>query len=152
MSAQEKNALPDPKEIAKTYAEVAQRASSLITEHMKRQMKKGVSAPSDDLGIAQAFMDMMAKMLANPYKLAQSQMNLVWDYFSLWQHSTLRMMGMEGIPVAQPKKGDKRFADAQWEEHFLFDFIKQSYLITARHVHDNVCCIEGLDEISQKKV
>jgi hypothetical protein len=152
MSAHEKNALPDPKEIAKTYAEVAQRASNLITEHMKRQMKKGISAPSDDLGIAQAFMDMMAKMLANPYKLAQAQMNLVWDYFSLWQHSTLRMMGMEGAPVAQPKKGDKRFADAQWEEHFLFDFIKQSYLITARHIHDSVGGVEDLDDISRKKV
>ena len=152
MSAHEPKALPDPKEIAKTYAEVAQRASSLITAHVKRQMKKGVSAPSDDLGIAQAFMDMMAKMLANPYKMAQAQMNLVWDYFSLWQHSTLRLMGMTGAPVALPKKGDKRFADAQWEEHFLFDFIKQSYLITARHVHDSVGNVEGLDEISRKKV
>jgi polyhydroxyalkanoate synthase len=35
-------------------------------------------------------MDMMAKLLANPYKLAQAQMNMMWDYFSLWQHSTLR--------------------------------------------------------------
>ena len=87
--------LPDPQEIAKTYAEVAQRASKLLTDHMQRQVKKGVSAPADELGIAQAFMDMMAKMLANPYKLAQAQMNLVWDYFSLWQHSTLRFMGME---------------------------------------------------------
>ncbi|MBL8488283.1 MAG: class I poly(R)-hydroxyalkanoic acid synthase, partial [Rhodocyclaceae bacterium] len=129
-----KPALPDPKEIAKTYAEVAQRASKLISDHMQRQLKQGVKAPSDELGIAQAFMDMMAKMLANPYKLAQAQMNLVWDYFSLWQHSMLRFMGMQAPPVATPKKGDNRFKDAQWEEHFLFDFIKQSYLITARHV------------------
>jgi polyhydroxyalkanoate synthase len=148
----ETKALPDPQELAKTYAEVAQRASKLITDHMQRQMKKGVSAPSDDLGIAQAFMDMMAKMLANPYKLAQQQMNLVWDYFSLWQHASLRMMGMAGAPVASPIKGDKRFKDAQWEEHFLFDFIKQSYLITARHVHDSVSNVEGLDDMSQKKV
>ncbi|CAI08175.1 PHA/PHB synthase family protein [Aromatoleum aromaticum] len=144
--------LPDPKEVAKTYAEVAQRASHLISEHVQRQLKKGVSTPSDELGIAQAFMDMMAKLLANPYKLAQSQMNLVWDYFSLWQHSMLRVMGMHGAPIAQPEKTDKRFKDEQWEEHFLFDFIKQSYLITARHVHDTVCCVEGLDEHSQKKV
>ena len=27
-------------------------------------------------------MDMMGKLLANPYRLAQAQMNLVWDYFS----------------------------------------------------------------------
>ncbi|MFA6312252.1 MAG: class I poly(R)-hydroxyalkanoic acid synthase [Sterolibacterium sp.] len=154
MSAQEtpKAQLPDPKEVAKTYAEVAQRASKLLTEHMQRQMKKGISAPADELGIAQAFMDMMAKMLANPYKLAQAQMNLVWDYFSLWQHSMMRFSGMQGAPIAAPAKGDNRFKDAQWEEHFLFDFMKQSYLISARHVHDTVCCIEGLDENSQKKV
>ena len=144
--------LPDPKEIAKTYAEVAQRASAMIGEHVQRQLKKGVATPSDELGIAQAFMDMMAKLLSNPYKLAQSQMNLVWDYFSLWQHSMLRVMGMQPEPVAAPDKGDKRFKDEQWEEHFLFDFIKQSYLITARHVHDTVCCVEGLDEQTQNKV
>jgi len=144
--------LPDPQEIAKTYAEVAQRASKLLHDHVQRQAKHGVTAPTDELGIAQAFMDMMAKMLANPYKLAQTQMNLVWDYFSLWQHSTLRFMGMDTAPIAQPAKDDKRFKDEQWEEHFLFDFIKQSYLITARHIHDSVCCVEGLDEHSQQKV
>ncbi|TRZ91177.1 MAG: class I poly(R)-hydroxyalkanoic acid synthase, partial [Rhodocyclaceae bacterium] len=102
MSHHEPRALPDPKEIAKTYAEVAQRASNLITEHMKRQMKNGVSAPSDELGIAQAFMDMMAKMLANPYKIAQAQMNLGLDYFSLLPHSVPRSMAMDGPPVAAP--------------------------------------------------
>ncbi|MBS1171698.1 MAG: poly-beta-hydroxybutyrate synthase [Proteobacteria bacterium] len=144
--------LPDAKEVAKTYAEVAQRASKLITEHMQRQIKRGVSAPTDELGIAQAFMDMMAKLLANPYKLAQAQMNLVWDYFSLWQHSMLRFMGMEATPIAAPAKGDNRFKDEQWEEHFLFDFIKQSYLISARHIHDVVSNVKGLDDNTQKKV
>jgi polyhydroxyalkanoate synthase len=148
----EKSALPDPQEVAKTYAEVAQRASKLITEHVKRQAKHGVTPPQDELGVAQAFMDMMAKMLANPYQLAQAQMNLVWDYFSLWQHSMLRFMGVQAPPVATPAKGDKRFKDEQWEEHFLFDFIKQSYLITARHIHDSVCCVKGLDDHTQEKV
>ena len=144
--------LPDPKEIAQAYAEVAQRASTMISDHIQRQLKKGVVAPSDELGIAQAFMDMMAKLLSNPYKLAESQMNLVWDYFSLWQHSMLKVMGAQSEPIAAPEKGDKRFKDEQWEEHFLFDFIKQSYLITARHVHDTVCGVEGLDEQTQNKV
>ncbi len=144
--------LPDPQEMAKTYAEVASRASHLISEHVQRQLKKGIAPPADELGIAQAFMDMMAKLLANPYKLAQGQMNLVWDYFTLWQHSMLRAMGMHGAPVAAPEKADKRFKDEQWEEHFMFDFIKQSYLIAARHVHDTVCCVEGMDEQAQKKV
>jgi polyhydroxyalkanoate synthase len=148
----EKPALPDPQEVAKTYAEVAQRASKLISDHINRQAKKGVAAPQDELGVAQAFMDMMAKMLANPYQLAQAQMNLVWDYFSLWQHSMLRVMGVQAPPIAMPAKGDKRFKDEQWEEHFLFDFIKQSYLITARHIHDSVNGVKGLDDHTQDKV
>ena len=148
----QKPALPDPKEVAKTYGEIAQRASKLINDHVQRQMKKGITSPADELGIAQAFMDMMAKLLSNPYKLAQAQMNLVWDYFSLWQHSMLRLAGMDTKPVATPAKSDSRFKDAEWEDHFLFDFMKQSYLITARHIHDTVCCVEGLPENEQKKV
>ncbi len=144
--------LPDPQELATTYAEVARRASHLISDHVRRQMKKGVSAPGDELGIAQAFMDMMAKLLANPYKLAQSQMNLVWDYFALWQHSMMRFTGLNAAPVVSPEKSDKRFKDEEWEQHFMFDFIKQSYLIAARHIHDTVSCVEGLDEQAQRKV
>jgi polyhydroxyalkanoate synthase len=151
-TATEKSALPDPQEVAKTYAEVAQRASKLLHSHIQRQTKKGVTQPQDELGVAQAFMDMMAKMLANPYQMAQAQMNLVWDYFSLWQHSTLRLMGMQTPPIAAPHKGDKRFKDEQWEEHFLFDFIKQSYLISARHIHDAVSGVQGLDDHTQEKV
>ncbi|ENO88246.1 class I poly(R)-hydroxyalkanoic acid synthase [Thauera linaloolentis] len=144
--------LPDPQEVAKTYAEVARRASHLISDHVNRQLKKGITAPADELGIAQAFMDMMAKLLSNPYKLAQAQMSLVWDYFSLWQHSMMRFAGLNASPVAAPEKSDKRFKDEEWEQHFLFDFIKQSYLIAARHIHDTVCCVDGLDEQTQKKV
>ncbi len=151
-SETENPVMPDPQEIAKTYAEVAQRASKILQGHIQRQTQKGIVPPQDELGVAQAFMDMMAKMLANPYQLAQAQMNLVWDYFSLWQHSTLRFMGLQAPPVATPAKGDKRFKDEQWEEHFLFDFIKQSYLITARHIHDTVSGVKGLDEHTQDKV
>ncbi|MCK9284516.1 MAG: class I poly(R)-hydroxyalkanoic acid synthase [Rhodocyclaceae bacterium] len=150
--AEVKTQLPDPKEVAITYAQVAQRASKLLTEHVQRQMKHGMTAPADELGVAQAFMDMAAKLLANPYKLAQAQMSLVWDYVSLWQTSMLRMAGMPLNPMVAPAKDDKRFKDEEWENHFLFDFIKQSYLITARHIHDTVSNVEGLPDVSKKKV
>ncbi len=152
MNAPETPQRPDPVEIANIYADVAQRAARLISNQVKRQMKEGGKPPADDLGIAAAYMEMMSKLMSNPLGLAQAQMNLVWDYFALWQHSTLRMLGMQSAPVAQPRKGDNRFKDAEWEGHFLFDFMKQSYLITARHIHEAVGGVEGLDEVSRKKV
>ncbi len=144
--------LPNPAEMAKSYAEVAQRASRLLTHFIEKKAKEGVAPPSDELGIARAFMDLSARLMANPYKLAQAQMGMMWDYFSLWQGSMLRMMGVNAQPVATPAKGDNRFRDEDWEQHFLFDFVKQSYLIAARNIHDTVCCVEGLDDNTQKKV
>ncbi|MCE1182378.1 MAG: class I poly(R)-hydroxyalkanoic acid synthase, partial [Rhodocyclales bacterium] len=88
--------LPNPAEMAKTYAEVAQRASRVITQFMEKKAKEGVDAPADELGVAKAFMDLSARLMANPYKLAQTQMNMMWDYFSLWQGSMMKMMGMPG--------------------------------------------------------
>jgi polyhydroxyalkanoate synthase subunit PhaC len=49
-----------------------------------------------------------------PRELARGQMNLFWDYYSLWQHSTMRFRGLSPEPVAAP-----RFQDELWEEHFL---------------------------------
>ena len=144
--------MPNPADMAKTYAEVAQRASRLINQFMEKKVKDGVSAPTDELGVAKAFMDMSSRLMANPYKMAQTQMNMMWDYCSLWQNTSMKMMGLPTQAVAAPKKGDNRFKNEEWEEHFMFDFIKQSYLITARHLHDTVAETEGLDENTQQKV
>lgn len=142
----------DQKNLAGIYADVAQRATRLITEHMQRQMEKGITPPTDEVGVLQAFTDMFAKIISNPQKLAQAQLNLAWDYFSLWQQTMLRAMGSDTQPLATPPKGDNRFKDAQWNESFLFDFIKQSYLVTARHIYETVNNVEGLDTHEQQKV
>ncbi|MEP6679646.1 MAG: class I poly(R)-hydroxyalkanoic acid synthase, partial [Betaproteobacteria bacterium] len=107
---------------------------------------------ADELGLGKAFMELAAKMLANPYKLAEAQMNLWWDYMSLWQSSMLKMMGAPAEPFVVPAQGDKRFRHEDWHEHFLFDYVKQSYLIAARWLHDQVGSVEGLPEHTKKKV
>ena len=45
-----------------------------------------------------------------------------------------------------PAQSDKRFS-TDWHEHFPVHYIKQSYLIAARWMHDSVSrSVEGLDE------
>ena len=109
----EASSLPDPAEVAKTYAQVAERASKLLGDHVQRQLKRGITPPADELGIAQAFMDMTSHLLSNPYKLAQAQMGLVWDYYTLWQQSMLKFMGVDAAPVVTPVKGDNRFREGE---------------------------------------
>jgi polyhydroxyalkanoate synthase len=143
---------PDSAQSAKVFAEVAERSSRLMGEFLQRQASGQGVAYSDEFGIARAFMDLYARMLANPWKLAETQTKMFWDYAALWQSTMLRMLGKEVPPVAGPAEGDNRFREADWQDRFLFDYIKQSYLIAARHMRDAVSSVEGLPEETQKKV
>ena len=142
----------DPVALAESLASAAEKSAKLMGDFAKRQSASGHTMMADEAGIGKAFLELAAQMMANPMRLAESQMNLWWDYMSLWQSSVFRMMGGASGPLVTPAKGDKRFKHEDWEQHFLFDYIKQSYLITARWLHDQVASVEGLDEKTKKKV
>ena len=99
----------DPAKTAKVFAEVAERSSKIMSDFVKRHADGKGIAFTDEFGIAKAFMDLSAKMLANPWKLAETQMKMFWDYVALWQSSTMKMMGHHPEPVAQPEKSDYRW-------------------------------------------
>ena len=71
---------------------------------------------------------------------------------SLWQNTARRMMGMETEPVIDALATDRRFKDDAWKENEVFDFIKQSYLLSARYVQDVVKQVDGLDAKTAQKV
>ncbi len=62
------------------------------------------------------------------------------------------MMGQTVEPVAEPARGDKRFNDPAWEDEVVFDYLKQSYLLTARWLQGTVKEVDGVDEKTAKKV
>jgi polyhydroxyalkanoate synthase len=141
----------DPVALAESLASAAEKSARLMSDFVARNAERRPLI-TDELGLGQAFMELAARMLANPARLAEAQMNLWWDYMGLWQRSMLRMLGTPAEPLAEPGKADKRFRHEAWQEHFLFDYIKQSYLITARWLHDQVASVEGLPEQARKKV
>jgi polyhydroxyalkanoate synthase len=143
--------LPDPSEIGRSMADVAERSQRIVTEWLKRQAEEGPTSP-DPLNIGSAFMEMTARLMANPAKLMQVQVGFWHDYMSLWQSTARRMMGMDAEPVIQADPKDRRFKDDAWKENEIFDFIKQSYLLSARYVQDVVTQVDGLDAQTAQKV
>jgi polyhydroxyalkanoate synthase len=148
--------MPDPVELSKTMTRIADRSQRLVSEFLRRQTNGGGGGPSmghaDPLNIGRTFFEMTARMMADPAKLMQAQMNLWQDYLKLWQSTTRRMMGQESEPVIEPAKDDRRFKHEAWSENQLFDFIKQSYLLTARWMQSTVRDVDGLDDKTAKKV
>ena len=138
---------------ARMLQEVAQRSATILQEFGQKQFEASVtSAVKDELGVAKAYMDLYSRLLMDPSALTAASVNFWIDSMHLWQQAWLRMLGQDAAPVAQPAKGDARFKDAEWSDNFVFDYLKQSYLIAARHIQHAVAGVQGLPEDSQKKV
>ncbi len=142
--------MPDPSVVSRSMADVAERSQRLVGEWLKRQARQDHSA--DPLNIGRAFLEMTARLMANPARLMQAQMGFWQDYVTLWQNTTRRIMGIEAAPVIDPGAGDRRFRDDAWKENEVFDFIKQSYLLSARFVQDVVTQVDGLNPKTAQKV
>ena len=130
--------------------EVAERSSRILGEFAQKQAASLSSAMRDELGIAKAFMDLYSHAAVDPSVLASASVNWWIDSMHLWQSSWMKMLGVDAQPVAVPEKGDSRFKDQDWTGNFVFDYIKQSYLIAARHTRAAVAGVEGLSEESEK--
>jgi len=148
--------LPDPIELSRAMARIAEQSQRLVADFIQRQSEgaaEGAAASmGDPMSIGRAFMEMTARMMANPAKLVEAQVNLWQDYMQLWQSAAQRLSGKGTSPVIRPAPEDRRFNDSAWEENEVFDFIKQSYLLSARWIQSTVRGVEGLDAKTAKKV
>ena len=142
--------LPDPEVVTRSMADIAERSQRLVTEWLARQSAPGSSA--DPLNIGGAFLEMTARLMANPGKLFEAQLGFWQDYMTLWQNTAKRMMGMAPEPVIDAPEGDRRFKDEAWRDNEVFDFIRQSYLLSARYIQDVVKETDGLDAKTAQKV
>src|SRR5471030_3543439 len=133
------------------FKDIAERSQKLLAEFAERYSADGPQQP-DPLHLTQTFMDFTAKMLADPNKLVQAQMELWQQYLQLWQNTAQRMMGQTVAPVAEPAKGDKRFNDPAWKDEVVFDYLKQSYLLTSRWLQGTVKDVDGVDSKTAQKV
>jgi polyhydroxyalkanoate synthase len=141
----------DPEALGRSMADIAERSQRLVGDWLDRQAKQQ-PASADPLNIGGAFMEMTARLMADPTRLVQAQLGFWQDYMTLWQSTTRRIMGMETSPVIQADPKDKRFRDDAWQQNEIFDFIKQSYLLSARYVTKTVGDVEGLDPKTARKV
>ena len=142
--------LPDPALMSRTMADVAERGQRIVGDFLRRQAED--SSKPDPLNIGHAFMEMTAKMMANPAQLVQAQIGFWQDYLTLWSNTARRMMGGDAPAVIEEARGDRRFKDDAWRENEVFDFIRQSYLLSSRYFTSVVQGTEGLDAKTAQKV
>lgn len=136
--------------MGESIANIAEQSQRLINNFVAQQGNQfGMADPSN---IGNAFLELTTRMMANPAKMMEAQMALWQSYGDLWQATSQKMMGQTVDPVATPDRDDRRFRGDDWEENVVFDYIKQSYLLSARWLQNTVSEVEGLDDKTAKKV
>jgi polyhydroxyalkanoate synthase len=137
-------------DMGESFASIAERSQRLVNNFVAHQGAQFGMA--DPMNIGNAFLELTKRMMADPAKMMEAQMALWQSYMELWQATGQKMMGQTAEPVASPDRDDRRFRDEDWDENVLFDYIKQSYLLSARWLQNTVRDVEGLDDKTAKKV
>ena len=91
------------------------------------------------------------RWMVDPKKAIQAQTKLSEAFMALWGSTWHRLQGEVVAPVAEPEPKDNRFKHEEWSSNPVFDFIKQSYLITSRWAEDLVVEADGIDEHTRHK-
>ncbi|MGB0632150.1 MAG: PHA/PHB synthase family protein [Alphaproteobacteria bacterium] len=142
---------PNAEELTATIGKIAEQSQRIVTDFIARQGDTR-DPDHDPLNIGSAFMEMTQRMMADPARLAQAQVDLWNSYMALWQQTANRMMGQDAESLAEPDSDDRRFSDAAWQENPVFDYIKQSYLLTSKWMINTVRETEGMEDETARKV
>jgi polyhydroxyalkanoate synthase len=141
----------DAAQFGRNMAIVASKSQKLLSEFLKRQNQHKGDEPLDPLNVSGAFYALFKEMAAHPERIVAAQFSLWRDYMGLWQRTAERAFGKPVAPVVAPSPGDRRFRDKDWEENQVFDFIKQSYLLTSNWLQQQVAGASGMDKKSQAR-
>jgi polyhydroxyalkanoate synthase len=140
---------------AANMAKVAERSQEIWMHFIKANAEDEHPLHADPLNTLPAFQELTQTMLENPKELAERTLDLWTKQAELWRRATLQFWGVEKEkqePVAAPARGDKRFKHEDWSDNQVFDYIKQSYLLTSQWILGAVHEVGDLDERDRKKV
>ncbi|MFN8997082.1 MAG: class I poly(R)-hydroxyalkanoic acid synthase [Betaproteobacteria bacterium] len=142
----------DNAELQRAFSEIGEKSAKVALEFLATQPHTHMLRDIDELGIGKAFSELGSRWMANPSLLAEHTARAWEEQLRLWNTSLARFLGEPADPVRAPARGDNRFRAEAWESNFVFDYIKQSYLIAAEHIQRSVDAVQDLSPEDARKV
>lgn len=150
--------IPDPVALGHALLDAYEKAQPLLEEYIKKIGSEEItehfgSINFDPLNVRESYIHFLDRLAADPSKFIETQAKFAQDWFHLWQESVHRFLGnTAGKPIIEPDAADRRFKAPEWQESALFDFIKQSYLLTCKHLENIIQDVEGLTPKQKEKL
>jgi polyhydroxyalkanoate synthase len=146
----ENQQLSDSEVLAQNIALIAKKSADLVKKFVENQPSGNSDILiSNAINASQAFAQMGEKLMEDPTKFWQAQLDFYQEYVELLEETSKRILGDSQIETS--KKRDKRFKDEAWQENVVFDFLRQSYLLSADTLKNLTASVD-LDEKNAKKI
>src|SRR6201996_4660998 len=142
----------EPQAFARNMLTVGMKSQQLLVDFVARMARREDPGPIDPLNISGAMMALAKAMSGDREAVIEAQTQWWNNFMTLWESTARRMLGGEAPAVIEPAPGDRRFKAEEWRENEVFDFIKQSYLLTANAMQEMVGKLNGLDERERSRV
>lgn len=137
----------DPVAFGHAMTAATERCVPLLKQYMEQNASEGTLKSLEPLmGMQERFSAFLAVLMSNPRKLAELQFAYWGQWAKLWANTLQKMNGEQTDDLFKPAPGDRRFHSEEWNQNVLFDFIKQSYLMTSEWMNQVVRSAEGLDK------
>ena len=131
------------------WQEIFQKTIDLSQSYYTYGIKTAEKQMTDDYGIHKAFTSLSEQLLSDPEKLSNSTTQFWEEQLNLWE----KWINSDPTVVKKPdiEKVDSRFRSKLWDT-WLFDYLRNAYLLTAEHLQKTVNDIDSLDERTARKV
>ncbi|HEY2007669.1 MAG TPA: class I poly(R)-hydroxyalkanoic acid synthase [Rhizomicrobium sp.] len=142
----------DTQEFARNMLTVGVKSQKLLMDFIARVVERDNPMPLDPLNVSGAMLALAKAMGGDRDVVVEAQTQWWNNFMTLWEGTARKMLGGEAPAVIEPAPGDRRFKADEWKQNEIFDFIKQSYLLTANAMQEMVGKLHGLDEKERGRV
>ena len=150
--------IPDPVALGQALMSAYQKSQPLFEEFIKHYesghaFEEMSHFNFDPMNVRETYLEYLDQVSLNPDKFMEIQAGFMQEWFTLWGESVNRFMSETDTGgVIQADANDRRFKAEEWQNSALFSFIKQSYLLTCRHIEKTVTSVDGLDDKQIEKL
>ncbi len=148
------NLVEQSAEVAANMAEVFETSHEIWKTFLEAQAQEGGVPKFDPLNTMPAWLALGKAMYNNPQEVADATLAYWAEQGALWQAATLKWLGAKEAQTPESKykaQADRRFSHKDWSENALFDYLKESYLLTSGWINHTVHTVGEMDPRERRK-
>ncbi len=145
--------LPDFEALSVNAARLVEVGGKALAAYLKPMEEGRTNADlADSVGDAvKTFGKVAEYWMADPKRSLQAQSAITTGFIDLWSNTLRRLGGEEAKDLVPTEPGDKRFADREWQENPIFNFLRQAYSLTNNWANELVKHADSVDPATRER-